>query len=59
MISVGIANNYRLDDSGFESRQGEEMFIFSKTAEILSGAYPASSLMCPGVSSRGKAEGSS
>lgn len=31
-----------LDDPGFESRQGKDIFCFFKTVQTCSGSYPAS-----------------
>jgi hypothetical protein len=39
---IGIATTYALDSSGFESQQGQEIFLFSKTVQTESGAHSTS-----------------
>ena len=43
---------YALDSSGFESQQRHEIFLFSKTVQIESGAHPASHSIGTGVLSQ-------
>ena len=41
-----------LNDPGFESRQGEENFLFSKNSRLLLGPHTSTGILC-----RGKAAG--
>jgi len=43
---------YALDSSGFESQEGQEIFLFSKTVQTESGAHPASHSIGTGVLSQ-------
>jgi hypothetical protein len=49
----GTATSYGLDGPGFESRQRQEIFLFSNTVQNGPGAHPASYTMGTGYLSRG------
>jgi hypothetical protein len=50
--TAGIATSYRLDGRGFESRQEQDIFNFSKTVQKRSRAHPAPFPMDSGVLSQ-------
>jgi len=48
----GTATSYGLDGSGFESWNGKDTYLFSKTVQTGSGAHPAPCSMGMGVPPR-------